>query len=206
MREKCNFLKTLGKKAKMIITCAVAVVILIAVLLIVIFAPEGGTTFDAEASLREVLEISDLSTAEYTYNTITEVKNDKETKYYVSYEGKVRAGFDIEQIEIIQDGDKVTIIIPSITIHTVEINEDSMDYIFVKSKFNTENTFAEAINECKKDLKEKAEENNTFRQTAMDSARDIITALTKPFLSEITINVEFIDEMSITDNQEEVAQ
>ena len=46
---------------------------------------------------------------------------------------------------------------------------------------DTENTFAEAKEACHKDLKEKANVNQTLLDTAIESAVDTVTALTKPF-------------------------
>ncbi len=207
MKERESSLwNTLGQKTKIIILGVIAAAIIIAVLLIVVFSPQGETKYDAAVSLREVIEVSDLSTAVYTYNSITEVRNEKETKYYVSYEGKVRAGFDISEIDIVQDGQHITIIVPPLTIHSVELDENSMDYIFLKKKYNTETTFAEAVNACKADLQAKAEKNNTFIATAKDGAKEIISALTKPFLSEITMDIQFADEITDTNTQEETVQ
>lgn len=195
MRERETSLWTsLGQKAKLIIIGTIAAIILLTVLLIVVFAPKGRTTFDAEASLREIFEISNLSTVEHTYNGIAEARNDKEVKYHIYYEGKVKAGFDIEKVKIVKDGDTVTIIIPTITIHTVEIYEDSMDYIFTKTKYDTETTLAEAINICKEDLLNEILQSDAFINTAKESARDAILALTQPFLSEVAINIQFADE------------
>ena len=53
------------------------------------------------SSLEKVLEIDELSTAEYTYNAVAKKhsQDGKEIKYYVAYEGKVTAGVDFEKID-----------------------------------------------------------------------------------------------------------
>lgn len=204
-KRKNGFWKKLGKGTKLIIS-GVATVIVVAILLVIIFAPVGRTTFDAKTTLQEILEISNLSTVQYTYNGVAEVKNEEETKYYVYYEGKVRAGFDISQVEVIQNEDNMIATIPALTIHTVEVDEGSMDYIFLKSKYDTETTFAEALNACKKDLLEELEDNTTFIETGRDSARDTILALMEPFLPGVSIDVQFTDGQTVENTQVEVVQ
>lgn len=204
-KRKNGFWKKLGKGTKLIIS-GVATVIVVAILLVIIFAPVGRTTFDAKTTLQEILEISNLSTVQYTYNGVAEVKNEEETKYYVYYEGKVRAGFDISQVEVIQNEDTMIVTIPALTIHTVEVDEGSMDYIFLKSKYDTETTFAEALNACKKDLLEELEDNTTFIETGKDSARDTILALMEPFLPGVSIDVQFTDGQTVENTQVEVVQ
>lgn len=197
--------KKFGKGTKLILS-GVAAAIVVAILLVIIFAPVGRTSFDAKTSLKEILEISNLSTVQYTYNGVAEVKNEEETEYYVYYEGKVRAGFDIAQVEVIQNADNIVVTIPALTIQTVEVNEGSMDYIFLKSKYDTETTFAEALNACKKDLLEELKENSTFIETGKESARDTILALMEPFLSGVSIDIQFADGQTVDNTQVEVVQ
>lgn len=63
---------------------------------------EGKVTTISEASLEKVIETSQLSTMEYTFNGVTRVTKEffDTTKYYVAYEGTVRAGIDFSAIDI----------------------------------------------------------------------------------------------------------
>ena len=183
-------IKNMGKATRYAIIVVIAV-LLIAILLLVVFSPKGGTTFSAESSLREVLEIADLSTAEYTYNSIVEVKNDKgETKYHVAYKGTVKVGANFENIQFVETKDEITIIIPSVEIQDVSVDTD-FDYIFTKDKYNTETIYAEAYNKCIEDLTKKAETNQTLLTTARESAVDTIKALLRPFESQLVEGQKF---------------
>ena len=182
--------KNMGKTTKYIIIAGL-VVFLIAILALVVFSPKGGTTFSAESSLKEVLEIADFSTAEYTYNSIKEVKNDKnETKYHVAYKGTVKVGVNFEKIQIVETKDTITIIIPGVEIQDVSI-DTNLDYIFTKDKYNTETIYAEAYNKCVEDLNEKAKTNQALLSTARESAADTIKALLRPFESQLADGQKF---------------
>lgn len=179
MEKLFERLKLLNRTGRYIILGAVAV-ILIVVILLVVFSGSGKVTVNVETSLKEIIEISELKTAEYTYNSIAEVKDGDTTKYYVSYKGTVSAGVDFEAIKVDRKGSIICITIPAIEILSVNVNTD-MEYIFIKDKYDTENTYSEAYNVCCRDLEEKAKTNSTLIKTAEESVVDTIKALTKPF-------------------------
>lgn len=203
--EKKNLfeiIKNLGKKSKIAILVGVGIVVL-TVICGVIFAPSGETSFSAETSLKEVFKNSQISTSEYTYESIATVliKEDQPAKednikYYVSYKGIVKMGVDFAKIDVVDDKEGITVIIPKIEIQTTDIDTD-LDYIFTKKKYDTEKTYQEALNACRKDLEKKAKNNNTLYTTAIDSAVATVTALTKPFEKYLeegkTIKVVYID-------------
>ena len=160
------------------------VAIVIVVLLFVIFSGSGKTTISVETSLKEVIEVSQLNTAAYTYNSIVEVKDGDKTKYYVAYEGTVRTGVNFADVEIRRNGEAIQIVIPDVEISDA-VEVDNMEYIFVKKKYDTETTFAEASKACKEDLRQKASANVTLRETARKSAEDTLMALVKPFEAQL---------------------
>ena len=182
-------IKNLSKMSKCLILGAI-VAALIAVVLLVVFSGSGDVTISVETSLKEMITSSQLRTAEYTYNTIAEVKEDDKTKYYVSYKGRVVAGFDFENIEIVRDGNVIRVVVPEVEILEVEVDPE-MDYIFVKKKYDTEKTYVEASAACKQDLREKAETNETLLKTARESAIDTLTALMKPFEKQLAEGESF---------------
>ena len=64
-----------------------------------IFNKRGQTTISSKSELLKVLDVSELSAAEYTYNGIaTKTTKDNKVAYYVSYEGTVKAGIDFKDI------------------------------------------------------------------------------------------------------------
>lgn len=82
-----------------------------------------------------MVDVSDMSTFEAIYNGIAEVENEADptqTDYYVSYEAKVKAGFDFENLNMQVDHDRkvITVKIPEIKITDVNVDIGSLDYIF----------------------------------------------------------------------------
>lgn len=136
-----------------------------------------------ETSLKNFIDIGELSTVEYIYNSIATVKNENgNPKYYVSYEGIVKAGFDFNEIKAERDSEnkKIVIIIPPIKINSVNIKDDTLDFIFVKDKYDTETTFQEAYKASYADLENKAQTNSSIKQTAYENAVDIMRAIVMP--------------------------
>ena len=176
--------KNLSKGTKYIIGGA-AIAVLFVIVLLVVFSGSGDVSISVETSLKEMITTSQLRTAEYTYNSIADVMDGDKVKYHVSYKGTVSAGFDFEKVDVIRDGNVIRIIVPDVEILEVIVDPE-LDYIFIKEKYDTEETYAEATSECKEDLRAKAEANETLLETARESARDTLNALMKPFESQLS--------------------
>lgn len=183
MKKVLNQLKSLSRTTKYIIGGLVAA-LLVAILLAIVFSGSGNITIGVETSLKEIITSSQLRTAEYTYNSIADIKDSDNVKYHVSYKGTVSAGVDFEKIEIVRDGNTIQIIVPEVKILDVVV-DPKLDYIFIKEKYDTEKTYAEATEACKSDLFKKAQNNETLLKTARESAEDILKALIKPFESQL---------------------
>ena len=169
-------------------------VIILAIILSVVFAKEKEVTTIAEASLKEVIETSELSTVEFIYNSTTSVKNDKgKPKYHIAYEGTVKAGFDFNEIKLEKDekNKKIVVIIPEIKINAVNINDKSFDFIFMKDKYDTETTFQEAYKASYKDLENKANSNENIKKMAYDNAVDTMRAILMPLEEKLPAGYEF---------------
>lgn len=201
-KSLAKIFKSFGKKAKIVLWAGVGVLVL-AVICVAIFAPSGETTFSVKTSLKEVLESSEMSTSEYTYNSIVKVPidpskpmEDNNVKYQIAYKGTVKSGFDFKKIDTVEKDDSIIVIIPKIEIQSVNV-DTNLEYIFTKEKYDTEKTYAEAYSACCKDLEEKAKANKTLFTTAIDSAVETLTAITKPFEKQLeegkTIQIVYID-------------
>lgn len=200
--EKKNLIEVI-KKTKYTIPVLIGIV-MIALICIMIFAPSGKTTFDVKTALKEITETAELSTAEYTYNSIATIAVDpkkpavdKNIKCHAMYKGTVRSGFDFDKIEIVENNNDILFIIPKIKIKSTYVDED-IDCIFTKKKYDTENGYAEIYNLCCEDLKKKAGSNQTLHSTAVEGAIETLKGLTKPFESQLpserTIKVIYIDD------------
>ena len=177
--------KLKNKPQYFILVGAIVLMLIIAVFAI-IFKGSGEIAISIETSLKEVLEVAEISTVEYTYNSIVEKKDDKnESMYYVKYKGTVKAGFDFDKLEVKKDEteeNKLIIYIPEIKINSVSIDED-LEYIFTKEKYKTTNVH-EMLQLCNDDLLNKANTSPTLMQMAKDGAEELIRGFTKPLEKE----------------------
>ena len=128
------------KKGKMVVFAVLIVVILAAVAIVVSRnAKKEEPEIISLTALEKMVDVSDMSTFEAIYNGIAEVENEADptqTDYYVSYEAKVKAGFDFENLNMQVDHDRkvITVKIPEIKITDVNVDIGSLDYIFENKK------------------------------------------------------------------------
>ena len=175
----------------------IIVIISIAVLgaVLLTFAVKNGYLFNdgpsinviCESSLREVVNVSKLSTAEYTYNSVAKIydKDKKVLKCHAKYNGTVTAGIDFSKIDYDIDDDitpkKITIILPAIEIHDVIVDSGTIDYIFTNSKYETDEFSQEAYTLCIEDLGVKVKRQDDFLKIAKENAVKTIDGLVSPW-------------------------
>ena len=191
-KQQCSEVKT-NKKPKIIL----GIVILIVLIVLIIGFKPGGVFRSSQnkvspvskSSLEKVLETRQLTTLQYTYNAIAEVKKEffDTIKYHVAYEGTVQAGIDFEDIDIDINEEKklITITLPEVSIQNVIVNAESMEYIFNDDKYETETVASEAYSACVKDLQTRAEKEVQLLQMAKDNARDAVQALIEPWGKQV---------------------
>lgn len=164
-----------------------------------VIGEEGKVTnVISEGEIRELLEVSDLSTIDYTYNSIVKVytEDDKhELKYSICYNGTITAGIDFNEIGVKVDEENklITITIPNAKIQNTTVDLGSLDYIFEKEKYNTETVASEAYSYAENDLKSKASSNEDILVLAKENAASATEALLKPWINELakeyTVNI-----------------
>ncbi len=149
--------------------------------------PEIGTAQVVTIStLKEIVEISDLSTVNYVHNGIAEISEDGETKYYVSYDSTVKLGIDFSKITFDID-DEAKIIyanIPSPEIQKIDVDISSIDFIFADKKENKLTVAKTAYEKCVEDAKAECENNSKLFELAQTFAEDTVIALTQPLITE----------------------
>lgn len=201
--EKNNILSAfngLSKLVKTILCIAIFLVIAVIVVGVLGLGKGNGLSTVSESSLREVLEISELSTAEYPYNGIATKYSDDGEKvlYHVAYEGKVTAGIDFTKVllNIDQDGHRILITLPEVEVNKETVDVTTMDFIFLKDKYETETISKEAYDLCMEDLEKTAAEQKNLLIFAEDSAKSCIEALLEPFLASMGSDyvIEFVEE------------
>lgn len=194
------------KKSKWILIIALAVLTVtaasIAALLIPLLFPfdtdnfvkediigkEGKVTTITESTLEKVIKKNQLYTAEYPYNGYTAVYDeDGNMKYYVAYEGYVKAGIDVTQITVSMDMNTSTIIIqlPKVQIEEPVVDAGTMEYIFRKEKYHTETVAQEAYRYAERDLADKVSKDPDLEACATEAAKAAEKALIEPWLSQI---------------------
>lgn len=165
----------------------------------IIIGEEGKVTTISEASLKKVFEINELSTADYTYNAVARAYNwdNSEVRYYVAYEGRIKAGIDFSKIKIDIDEEEklITLTIPEIEFQEITVDPGTLEYIFKDKGSETENIHQEAFTLCQQDLNERAAQEEDFLLLARSNAASVVEALVTPWISQLedsyTVDIQF---------------
>jgi len=192
MREKkvMELLKDAQKKKWFLplLLAAFAVVIVISLLAF----PFGGThaspTVISKATLEKIINVSDLSTFEAVYNGIAAVPDNESEdaiSYYVSYNGRVKAGINIEDVTIDVDNEEkvITVSLPEVKITDISVDITSLDYLFVDDKANTYFVSEEAYRKCIEDVTNRSRQATALYELAEENAKSFIHALLSPFVA-----------------------
>ena len=181
-----SFIKGMKKSTKFIVLGGMAVVCVIVLIAIIVPNRGGQMTTISEASLEKVIEINELATVDYTYNAIATAyaENNETIKYNVAYEGVVNAGIDFKKIDIqLNEEEKVIkITLPPVEIQDIRVDSGTLDYIFIKDKYETETISEEALRICKADLEKRVSEEELLKITAKENAVESIKALFAPWI------------------------
>lgn len=198
-------MKKSKKKVRFIVLCVIVAVILLFIFLIrnreaiadklddsvrnVIEGEESRVTTVSRASLEKVFEISELATADYTYNAIAKAYGEDGTtvRYYVSYEGKIKAGIDFNKIELdINEEEKIiTVTLPDVELQEKTVNPGTLEYIFIDKKSETEAVHQEAFRLCESDLEERTAKEEELFTLARENAAAVVEALVMPWVKQI---------------------
>lgn len=148
-----------------------------------------------ESQLKEIINVSELSTFTAVYNGVAQVMNEEkpeETDYYVSYEAKVNVGIDFSEIGIDKDdrGMIIRLTIPEVDITDIEVDIASLDYIFLNDKANTASVSMEAYRACEEDVKNESAGQKKIFELAEQNAENIVTALVRPVVEPLGYTVE----------------
>ena len=180
------------KKIVPIVIGIISLILILALILIVVV--NSGRKKEKEiissATLKEIIEISELSTFEAVYNGVAQVTNEKnaeEVEYYVSYEATVNAGIDFEQIEIDVNNEtkEIVVTMPEIQLNDIDVDIASLDYIFVNEKVNNETVTQTAYEACKTDVNDECTQEDAIYELAKQNAKNVIEALIKPFVNQM---------------------
>lgn len=156
---------------------------------------EGEVATVTESLLERSVKRSRLYTAEYPYNGYTSVyeEDQKTVKYYVAYEGIVKAGIDVSKIEVSLDEETGTIyiLLPEITVGKPWVDPGTLDYIFEDDKYNTETVAQESYKAASADLEERASADTKLMDAAAENVKISAKALAEPWLDEWDDGAEY---------------
>ena len=141
------------------------------------------------STLQEIINVSELSTFTAAYNGIAQVMNADDPEsvdYYVSYEAKVNAGIDFEDIDVDVDEDTFTvhITVPPVTLTDVNVDISSLDFIFYNEKANTSTVTEEAFKACEDDVEKESQEQEAIYELAEQNAKNVLTAFVRPIIDQ----------------------
>ena len=149
---------------------------------------EGTVTeVTARPDIKKIIEVSRLSTFEFTYNSICEVRDDNGNKlYYIAYEGKVLWGIDASQIkfDIDEDNKLLTITLPKVEVQETNVDANTLEYIFFDGRYDNPSSGAQAQALCLDDMKNKIRDQYAMEETARENTLHEVEALFKPIVSQ----------------------
>lgn len=182
-----------NKKANGLIqTLAKTVIFLILIVVLVLVTMhrfhvfgKGEERFDVVTSLEDVIDISELSTANFTYNGIAQAYKDEEkTKVNcnIRYEAEVKAGIDMSKVifETDEEAKTVKVKLPQIKLNSFIDGDSSIS--FIPSDANID--LKEAIDICEKDALDEASSSEELLSAAEENLKSTIEALLLPILKE----------------------
>lgn len=189
-----KLLKKMPVKVKMILALVLVAVLAIAVIWVgsVISNLKNEDVepeIDVSTTLEKMVKTNDLSTFEAVYNGIAEVKNEEKPEKidcYVAYEAKVKAGIDVQKVEITLNEEEKTISVklPKVVITDTEVDIGSLDYIFENKKINKEGIAAVAYKASIDDVNNEAKTKDAILELAKGNVQNIIKALISPFAAQ----------------------
>lgn len=152
-----------------------------------------------QATLTDVIKRSQLYTVEYPYNGYCPVYDSKagdEPVFYVYYEGKVKAGIDINKInvKVTEDGKQVIVDLPQVDTEEPTVNESKLEFLFYDNSYNNHNAYTVGHQAAIDDLKNQIESSGDINVAATEAAKDIVKAMIQGWLNaegediKVTVN------------------
>jgi len=201
MSQENDKKKNSSKKISILVISIVVVAIIGTLSIKTILPSKDKVEYITTSSLEKIVDISELNTFQAVYNGIATVMNEKKTDevdFYVSYEAKVSAGFDFDELVIVKDNEmkKITVTIPTIEIKDVNVDIASLDFMFQNEKADKSSVSDIALDACIEDVTEESSQEDEIYELAQQNAENIIEALLKPFIEQ------FNSEYTLEINQE----
>lgn len=191
MKSINQILELVKTKMKLCIIAGMIIILGIVLLLITIGKPKEK---DAEvitvSTLEKIINVSELSTVTSVYNGVAEAKNEKKPEqidYYVSYEAKVKAGIDIDKINIYVDNSAkvIKVKMPDVYVTNISVDIASLEFIFNKDKYNDLTVTEQAYKLCEADVMEESKNQKAILEIAEQNSINAVKALINPIVDQL---------------------
>lgn len=142
--------------------------------------------------LEQIKSICELSTLECVYNNVAKGTKtageglehllEKDRKYWIEYEGYVKIGIDISQLEMNVDGENIKISMPEAEIQEIGIVDDTFtdesvisnsDSFWNKNKITAEDQ-KKVVADAQKEMEKEVKENKSIMNKATQRAKTLI--------------------------------
>ena len=182
---------TLKKVILPVSILAVAVIVL--VLATGIFKkPEEKPEIITTSNITKIINIEELSTFSISYKGIATVYDVSKiefltnVKYYVAYEATVNVGVDLSEVSVSVNAEEKEVVInlPAVQINNIDVDMNSMDFMFQKGKYDKSGVSREAYAACNDDVYNETSTQKAIFELAHQNAINIISGLVKPVVSQ----------------------
>lgn len=166
-----------------VLCVGMGVVLLVCTLRFGLFSKPGKVTIDASSLLTDVMDVAELSTAEFRYRGIADIYSDEnrtQLRCRVCYNSIVKAGIDMKKIQFDVDPEAkvISASLPDIELKVTITDEQSM--ALLPSDANVE--IDSMIKFSKEDAENEARESQELISTARDNLKATIEGLLFPIL------------------------
>ncbi len=151
----------------------------------------------SQSELKEIINVSELSTYQAIFNSYCTVYNEKNTEdvdYRVAYNAKVDIGIDFGAVHfnIDEKENVVTMILPEPQILDVEVDVSTLEFLFENERADKSTVSGEAYSACIDDVNDKVKDNGEIHKIAQQNAENACRALVNPFLEQLTTPYELV--------------
>lgn len=182
---------------KNILESIAAIAVILLILYIIIKKPfsskEGELTMDTTSMITKVVKDSTLNTIEYPLNSFkaVDINDDGNIDYYIVYDGTVKAGFDIKEINVSEpnENNEITITLPQIKFTDFKV--ENIRTIIMSKKVDSEAIAATERDMAYEDLKAKADGNKYIKEAATKNAESFEKQLVESVLEANSNDVKY---------------
>ena len=163
----------------------------------------------SSANLKDMMDITELRTLNYRFNSICEKVVDGKPVCYLAYKGRITLGIDMKSDEVettVDESSKtITVVLPNVKILDEEVDSESIEYIFFDNSYNTPDLGKNALSDCKNDLHGKVIKEALMFKMADDNTKKNVEAILEPIIDQCfnkayRLNVLFAKEMGGQEN------